>query len=425
MQERHHKTAERETPGDVHGGRAVGAHSLPTGPSQTSSSPSGNPHPGSTSAPRRARGPTAPFLAGVAGALAICLAWVLLPQLHVSWPGTAASSRSIRLVEAAGAPHHSPAAAVIQKVLPSVVNVRVVNVGVSPLGGAQESRAEGSGVIISRNGVILTNNHVISGAVKVRVLFTDGHKPMEGRVIGADPQHDLAVIKVDANDLRPITMGSSAKLALGDRVLAIGFPLGLGGPTVTEGIVSGLNRTVSVQSDNGGVEHLVGLLQTDAAINPGNSGGPLINSQGQLVGINTAAAQAGAAENVGFSIAVTEALPVVRQILTQPQQRRAWLGVEAASVDSPLTAVQLGVPAGVRGAVVVGVVPSGPAAQAGLRQGDVIVSVDGRPVTSAARLTELISRQRAGATVTVEVVSSRGRQSYRVTLMARPVAFQG
>jgi putative serine protease PepD len=136
----------------------------------------------------------------------------------------------------------------------------------------------------------VTNNHVVQGAVQVRVVFTDGHPTMPGTVVGTDPQHDIAVIKVDASGLNPATLGRSSELALADTVYAIGFPLDLG-VTVTRGIVSGLDRSVSVQGEST-VEHLVGLLQTDAAINPGNSGGPLVDASGQVVGIDTAGASA-------------------------------------------------------------------------------------------------------------------------------------
>ena len=209
----------------------------------------------------------------------------------------------------------SSAAEVIKRVLPSVVNVRVTEVSSNPFFGTQQVQAEGSGVVLSKDGLIVTNAHVVSGATSVKAFFTDGHAPLTGTVLGVDTVHDLAVIKVNANDLTPITVGRSGTLALGDQVFAIGFPLGLG-PTVTGGILSGTNRTIDVQGRSG-VEHLSGLLQTDAAINPGNSGGALVDAAGQLVGINTAGAQASSAENVGFAIAIDSALPIVQQLATQ------------------------------------------------------------------------------------------------------------
>jgi S1-C subfamily serine protease len=172
-------------------------------------------------------------------------------------------------------------------------------------------------VILSSNGLILTNNHVVLHAVRVLVLFTSGHAALSGTVVGTDPQHDLAVIKVDATGLKPLPLGRSSDLKLADTVYAIGFPLDLG-ITVTSGIVSGLDRSIAVNGEST-VEHLAGLVQTDAAINPGNSGGALVDTSGRLVGINTAGVSATSADNVGFAIAIDEALQVVKRILAEPR----------------------------------------------------------------------------------------------------------
>jgi S1-C subfamily serine protease len=321
---------------------------------------------------------------------------------------------------------HSSVAQVVKKVLPSVVNIRVTQFGVGGLlGGSQTGKAEGSGVIISRDGTILTNNHVIEGAVKVTVVFNDGvhSDPMQGHVLGADTKHDLAVVKVDASDLKPIVIGRSGSLELGDEVIALGFPLGLGGPTVTKGIVSGVNRKITVQRDSGDSEHLVGLLQTDAAINPGNSGGALVNSGGQLVGINTAAANAGSAENVGFAISIDHALPVVRQILTAPTNKRAWLGVSVRDLD-PNIALQLGLKQDATGALVAGVIPGSPAEGAGIQTGDVIVEIAGQAITSATGLTSELADLTPGQRVTVKLIGSDGARTIDVTLSNRPATFQ-
>ena len=325
----------------------------------------------------------------------------------------------IALAQSGQTPPPSSLAEMVKRVLPSVVNVRVTTVAVDPFGGTQEAKAEGSGVVIDRNGIILTNNHVIAGAVTVNVLFNDGRASLKGTVVGADAQHDLAVIKVQATDLTPITIGRSGALELGDQVTAIGFPLDLGGPSVTNGIVSGLNRTVSVQAENG-VEHLTGLIQTYAAINPGNSGGPLVDALRQLVGINTAGVQAGSAENVGFAIAIDEALPVIHQIVTEPPARRAWLGISAASVDSDVAAQQLGLPAGTRGAVVVAVIPGGPAGTAGLKEGDVIVAIGATAIRSSEDLSSAIARYVPGQSASITVVNGSGRGTVQVTFAQRP-----
>ena len=312
-------------------------------------------------------------------------------------------------------PPRSPVAEVVAEALPSVVNVKVTSVNNVGLG-----RGEGSGVVIDAGGVILTNFHVVSGAVNVEIVFNDGHEKMSGRVVGGIPERDLAVIRVDADDLDPIEIGRSSNLRLGDDVIAIGFPLALGTtPTVTKGIVSALDRRIEAGTEG---LRLEGLLQTDAAINPGNSGGALIDRAGRLVGINTAAAQASAAENIGFAIAIDEALPVIEEILSEPPEDRAWLGVSIASVDSASDAAQLGLDLDVRGAAITLVFPDNPAQGAGLDEGDVIIRVGDRPVRSAEDLTKALAQYDPGDEVEVVVVNQQGTKTVEVTLAQRPPA---
>jgi putative serine protease PepD len=230
---------------------------------------------------------------------------------------SALSDPAASIIQTRNASPHSSAATMIARVLPSVVNVRVVQEGSAR--GAGQINAEGSGVILTSNGLILTNNHVVQDAVHLQVVFTSGQGTLVGTVVGTDPNHDLAVIKVDATGLTPLPLGESSDLQLGETVYAIGFPLDLG-VTVTRGIVSGLDRNIAVNGETG-VEHLAGLIQTDAAINPGNSGGALVDASGRLVAINTAGVPATSADNVGFAIAIDEAVPVVKQILTEPAAR--------------------------------------------------------------------------------------------------------
>ena len=324
------------------------------------------------------------------------------------------ASEQLHLTQSDIPPPRSPVAEVVAEALPSVVNVKVTSVNDVGLG-----RGEGSGVVIDRSGVILTNFHVVSGAVNVDVVFNDDHGRMQGRVIGGIPERDLAVIRVDADDLDPIEMGRSSNLRLGDDVIAIGFPLGLGGPTVTKGIVSALDRNIDAATQ--GLE-LQGLLQTDAAINPGNSGGALIDRAGRLVGINTAAATASAAENIGFAIAIDEALPVIEEILSEPPEDRAWLGVSIASVDSASDAAQLGLDLDVRGAAITLIFPNNPAEEAGLEEGDVIVRVGDKVVASAENLTSALAGFDPGDTVEVVVVNQEGTETVEVTLAQRPPA---
>ena len=316
-------------------------------------------------------------------------------------------------------PPRSRTADVVEQVLPSLVNVKVSGFSQSALGG--RTQGQGSGAVIDESGVIVTNFHVVQGAVRVRIFFQDGHDPVDGRVIGTQEHRDLAVIKVPTTGLTPIDIGSSDSLRLGDDVIALGFPLGLGGPTVTKGIVSGKNRTLEVpRSTDEEPLRFEGLLQTDAAINPGNSGGPLVDTAGRLVGINTAAAGAAAAENVGFAIAIDSALPVIEEILSEPAEERAWLGVLVSEVD-PMIAGELGLPTDVQGALITDIVDDAPAADAGMKAGDVIIAIEGEEIRRYEDLTRVLIGHDPGDTVTVDVVNADGSESFEVTLEQRPV----
>ncbi|MDQ4065063.1 MAG: trypsin-like peptidase domain-containing protein [Actinomycetota bacterium] len=310
-------------------------------------------------------------------------------------------------------PPRSPIAEVVEAALPSVVNVEVQT-------GAGEG--EGSGVVIDESGIILTNFHVVECSLDVAVRFNDGeHGRLDGQVIGGIPTRDIAVVRVDANDLTPIEIGSSSNLRLGDDVLAIGFPLGLGdSPTVTRGIVSALDRRIQAGNAAGDARELEGLLQTDAAINPGNSGGALIDRAGRLVGINTAAAQAGQAENIGFAIAIDEALPLVEEILSEPPERRAWLGISVDPVETAFEAAELGLDPDVRGAGIAAMFPRDPAAEAGLEVGEVIVEIEGRPIRSGDDLTESLTEFDPGDRVDVVVATPDGSRTVTVELGRRP-----
>jgi S1-C subfamily serine protease len=303
---------------------------------------------------------------------------------------------------------------VVARVLPGVVNVKTV--------GFDGRKGEASGVVIDRRGVIVTNNHVVRGARVLTVSFNDGrHKqPVRATVIGTAASRDLAIIRVALDDLVPVPLGRSSKLRLGDAVLAIGFPLDLGGgPTVTQGIVSGLDRTV--HADNG--PDLEGLLQTDAAINPGNSGGALVDSAGNLIGINTIAAAG--AENIGFAIAIDGARSVIDQIRSKPAGRQAWIGVTFDSIGSSAAAVQIGLQPDARGAAVVAVFADSPASKAGLREGDVVVAVDGKAVRSAADMSKALAARKPGDSVVLDVVDQSGPRRATVKIAKRPATLPG
>ncbi|HWL32823.1 MAG TPA: trypsin-like peptidase domain-containing protein [Gaiellaceae bacterium] len=296
----------------------------------------------------------------------------------------------------------------VRRVLPSVVNVQTTSFG----GG----KGEASGVILQRDGLILTNNHVVEGSTGISISFNDDlhTKPLDGTVIGTAPERDLAVIRVEASDLVPVELARSSALRLGDVVIAIGFPAGLGGPTVTSGIVSGLDRTID--GPNG---DLTGLLQTDAAINPGNSGGPLVDRSGRLVGINTAGIRNADTENIGFAIAIDEALPVIARISDAPPATEAWLGIAFSSVDSESAAVQLGLDSSTRGAAVTVVYPGGPGDKADMAVGDVIIAADDVPIRNASGLARLIAQRKVGDELDLELIDSRGPRLVTVKVARR------
>jgi S1-C subfamily serine protease len=313
----------------------------------------------------------------------------------------------------------SDTAKVVEKVVPSVVNVRVTALTQDPFGDVQQGQGEGSGVVIDADGVIVTNFHVVSEAVDVEVVLNDGRK-LEGRVVGGIPERDLAVVKVNADGLEPIELGSSKDLRLGDDVIAIGYPLGLGpSVTVTKGILSAEGRTIDPEGANA---PLTNMLQTDAAINPGNSGGALVDASGRLVGINSAAAGAGTAENIGFAIPIDSAVPVIREILDEPAEQHAWLGVTLQPL-TPVVAAQLDLPAE-EGALITSVLAGSPAEQAGLEQGDAVTAVDGESITDADQLIGVLGDKDPGDRVELTLVSSAGERTQSVTLEQRPPVFE-
>jgi S1-C subfamily serine protease len=317
-------------------------------------------------------------------------------------------------------PPHSSVADTIERVLPSVVNVRVTAINQDVFGDLEEAKGQGSGVVIDRRGVILTNNHVVQRATEVTVVLNDGRR-LDGTVVDTAPERDLAVVRVDADDLTPIELGKSSSVRLGDEVIAIGFPLGLGGATVTKGIVSALNRRIDVDN-TGQSQELTGLMQTDAAINPGNSGGALVDLNGRLVGINTAAAGAGFAENIGFAIAIDSAIPTVQEILTEPPEERAWLGVYL-DATTPALNQELGLDPDTEGALIAEVVAESPAADAGMQQGEVISAANGEPVTGPEELIERLTEFDPGDSIDLEVIGQSGSRELQVELVQRPPAF--
>ena len=300
---------------------------------------------------------------------------------------------------------------------PSVVSIstqqtRIIRRGLPPgfraprgleNGGGQEelrqqSTGSGSGVIVRSDGYILTNNHVIQDADALLVEFSDG-RTAPGKVIGTDPETDLAVVKVELNNLQAVRFGDSDAIRVGDWVLAIGSPFGLD-HTVTAGIISGKNRDQDIIGKNG--EGFEDFLQTDAAINPGNSGGALVNLRGELVGINTAIlSKSGTSAGIGFAIPVSLAQPVLSSIIETGVVRRGFLGAQVADV-TPMHVKDLKL-AVTSGALMIGVHEGQPAAKAGLRPGDVVTAIDGKAVSSGTEVRNYVAGRLPGTVVVMDV----------------------
>ncbi|HNY64597.1 MAG TPA: Do family serine endopeptidase [Deltaproteobacteria bacterium] len=313
---------------------------------------------------------------------------------------------------------------IVDQVLPSVVNIsstRKVDIEGSPMfsdpffrdffgNGVPRERVQqalGSGVIISPDGIIVTNNHVVGDADQVKVSLSDG-RTFTAKLIGQDPLSDIAVIRIDARGLPAIRIGDSSKLRTGMLVLAVGSSFGLEG-TVTHGIVSSVGRTGL------GITDYDNFIQTDAPINPGNSGGALVNMNGELIGISTAIATGGGGSvGVGFAIPVNQVMSIVRSIQKTGRVVRGWLGVTVEEVTQEMLK-ELGMKTA-QGALVVEAAPGSPAARAGIRQGDVITSVSGREVKDASALKMLISQVRPGTTVPVGIVREGKAMRVNVTV---------
>ena len=302
---------------------------------------------------------------------------------------------------------------VLAKVQPGVASIRTEAFRENDFFGLVPSSGAGTGMVVTREGEVLTNHHVVAGATRIRVTLFGERDPRDADLIGSDPSSDVALLKIrNASDLPTVTLGDSSTLRVGDDVVAIGHALALpGGPTVTQGIVSALERTIAAQD-----EQLDGLIQTDAAINPGNSGGPLVNSNGDVIGINTAVIQSAGnsfAQNIGLAIAINRAKPILDEIRSgRPVvTSRAFLGVSSQTL-TPQIRRQFDFGAE-EGAVVFEVVAGSPAENAGIRRGDVITRYADSPVTTAEQLVEAVRRGKPGDRV--EIVWVRGDQEMRET----------
>jgi len=370
---------------------------------------------------------------------------VLLTVMYVNGPGEAApaATSTVQAINPEDLPKFADTnkafVAVAQVVGPAVVQVQTVTkvTGSSfpgfdmnppdffggdpfqfffgPHGGEPKdfyTEGNGSGVIVSSEGYILTNNHVVEGAKEIHVALTDGRE-FDATVVGADPSSDIAVIKIEAEGLPVAPLGNSDDLQVGDWVVALGSPFGLEN-TVTAGIVSATGRTNMRLAD------YEDFIQTDAAINPGNSGGALVNLSGQVVGINTAiASRTGGYMGVGFAIPVNQAKDVMEQLIETGTVTRGWLGVSIQDV-TPALRETLGLADTVKGALVGEVMSDTPAGKAGIKVGDVVVGMDGRAVSDANDLRNRVAAVRPGKNVRLELLRDGDEQTVTVTVGERP-----
>jgi len=278
-------------------------------------------------------------------------------------------------------------------------------------GAPQRSSGLGSGVIVSPDGYILTNYHVVEAADSIEVSLNDGRN-LKAKVIGSDPESDLAVVQIKADKLPAITFGQMDTLRVGDVVLAIGNPFGVG-QTVTMGIVSALGRS------HLGINTFENFIQTDAAINPGNSGGALVDAAGNLVGINTAIySKTGGSQGIGFAIPVSSAKNIMEQIIQNGTVIRGWIGVEAQEITGEL-AESFGLP-GTEGALIAGVVRGSPADQAGIKPGDVLLTVAGKPVKDPQVMLDAIASLKPGDKAAFRLRRDKGVVELPVKIGKRP-----
>ncbi|MBJ9894990.1 S1C family serine protease [Burkholderia cenocepacia] len=330
-----------------------------------------------------------------------------------------------------GAPATTSYAEAAQKAMPAVVNVFSSKDGSLPpdprakdplfryFFGDRNARKQqdepaanlGSGVIVSPEGYILTNQHVVDGADQIEVALADG-RTATAKVIGSDPETDLAVLKINMTNLPTITLGRSDQSRVGDVVLAIGNPFGVG-QTVTMGIISALGR------NHLGINTFENFIQTDAPINPGNSGGALVDVNGNLLGINTAIySRSGGSLGIGFAIPVSTARTVLESIITTGSVTRGWIGVEPQDV-TPEIAESFGLQQK-SGAIVAGVLQGGPAAKAGIKPGDILVSVNGEDITDTTKLLNVVAQIKPGTPTKVHVVRKGKQFDVNVVIGKRP-----
>ncbi|QLI80481.1 Do family serine endopeptidase [Chitinibacter fontanus] len=360
--------------------------------------------------------------------------WFLVTLLKPEWRLPVAPQTPVVTVKETQATASAPAelsySAAAKKAKPSVVNIFTSQQARQPRNpllndplfrrffgdrgqdeDGQRPSSLGSGVLVSSQGYIVTNNHVVEAADEIEVALADG-RTASAKLIGSDPDTDIAVIKIDLSNLPAISFADADKVEIGDVVLAIGNPFGVG-QTVTMGIVSALGRSEL------GINTFENFIQTDAAINPGNSGGALIDTRGNLLGINTAIySKTGGSLGIGFAIPATTVKQIMEALIKDGSVTRGWLGVEVQDVTPELaSSFRL---KDTKGALIAGVVRNGPAANAGIKPGDVLLSIDGKEVVNSAKMLDIISALKPEQVVPMSYVRQGEQVDAKVELGKRP-----
>ena len=317
---------------------------------------------------------------------------------------------------AAAIESHAPAELstvdVVRQLTPSVVHVLTIPPRTGEMNPSSPGVGVGTGIILESDGYVLTNNHLVDGAESIVVTLHNGES-YSAKLVGGDPNPDVAVVKIDAMGLQPAHPGSVENLEVGQDVIAIGHALALpGGPTVSKGVISALGRSVEA----GLQDTFVDLIQTDASINPGNSGGPLVNGRGEVVGVNTASLNGG--QGINFAINIDDAMTVSRQLIESGSVERGYLGISPLNL-TPVIALHMGVPVQ-EGILIAGVVEGSDAQTAGLQGGDVIVAMDGQPIRNTGDLSKFLLENHPGQRISVRLYRGESVLETEATLGDMP-----
>lgn len=369
-----------------------------------------------------------PFLSGIVGASLVVGACFGVPSIKQKLVGTSHYTTTSTSTEASSsdsslvniAEYSNTSTYVAEKVLPSVVGITVTYQVSSLFGGSGTSEATGSGIIISEDGYIVTNNHVISSessssyyqiseATGIKINIYGDSESYDATVVGTDSYTDLAVLKIDKTGLTPATLGNSDDLQVGEFVMAIGNPLGMD-YSVTCGVVSAINREVTVDGTT------YNAIQTDAAINSGNSGGALVNASGEVIGINTLKLAGSGIEGIGFAIPISSTTSVIDQLIEYKTVKRPYIGISGSELDST-TAARYNLPEGV---YVESVEEGSPAEKAGIQKTDIITKIEGTEVKTVSELNKIKYKYNIGDTITLTIVRNSQEMDVQVTLVETP-----